>query len=82
MVRVNPQKLAEELKKQNKVYGDGEDQLGGSAPDPDVDDDVEESLEGVIGNQPYPGSFSLSDEVDEDETARRSKPLEPSGQEE
>ena len=41
MPRINPKKIAKQLEEQNKLYGDGEDQLGGSAPDLEVDDEID-----------------------------------------
>lgn len=46
--------------------------LGGSAQGLETDDDTEEMIEAVIGNKPEPGKpFSIAEEVEKDEKARR-----------
>lgn len=52
---------------------EGEQSESGSAPDyEDVEKDVEDMVENVIGNEPESGKpFSIADEVLKDELARR-----------
>lgn len=50
----------------------GEDAVGGSSPSLTTDDDVEESLEEVVGVNVVPGTpFSLADEIEKNELNRR-----------
>jgi len=77
MAKPTPKQLEEELKKQDKLYGDGEDRLGGSATDPEEDDDMEEAMEDVTGDdfdEEEPKPLNVAEEVDEDEEAIREKP--------
>lgn len=56
----------------DEVNHSGEDAVGGSSPSLTTDDDVEESLEDVIGVDVVPGKpFSLADTIEENELDRR-----------
>jgi len=72
MARLSPKQLEEELKKQNELYGDGEDQLGGSATDPEADDDTKKELEDEIGHpvDPDQEGFSIGETINEEEEER------------
>jgi hypothetical protein len=51
---------------------DGEESVSGSAPSVTSDDDVDEMVENVFGNQPIPGEpFTMDDEIISDEMRRR-----------
>jgi len=76
MARLTPQQLEDELKKQNKIYGDGDDQLGGSATNPDEDDDLDDAMEEAFGEEPKPGEpVDIAEKVDEDESALKDLPF-------
>lgn len=79
MARQSPDDIQKEVEEQEEeVYGTGT--AGSSDPDPDIvtRDDSEEKLEDAVGNEiDNTKPFSLADEVEKDEKARRSKPIEP-----
>jgi len=64
MAKPTPKQLEEELKKQNRDFGDFDD----IDPD-DYGKDVDDDLKAVIGNEPDPeeDGFSIAEEVDKDE---------------
>lgn len=66
MARQKPEEIKKELQKQeDEVYGD--ETWGGSNPRPSSDDDVEEELKEVTGDEPIEGEpYSISDAVNED----------------
>ena len=74
MVKQKASDVKKELKdEQDEFYGDTS--ISGSAPDPESDDKVLEFVKEVTGNEPKPGDpFSLAEEVEKDEKARRTKP--------
>jgi len=71
MARLTPDELQKQLDQQADIYGDGDDTISGSAPDPDkiASKSTEDHLVDVIGNEPDPeeDGFNLGDEVNEDE---------------
>lgn len=61
----------------------GEEEASGSAPGVTSDDDVGEMVEEVTGEEPEPGKpFSIAEEVEKDEKARRGMPPKPAETEE
>jgi len=77
MAKPTPKQLEEELKKQDDLYGDGEDRLGGSATDPEEDDDMEEAMEDVTGDEfddEKPEPVNIAKEVEDDEEEIRELP--------
>jgi len=74
MVKAKAKDIKKQIQQQDKdVYGDTT--ISGSSPDPESDDDVEKVVEEVTGEKPKQGEeFSISDEVEKDEKARRTKP--------
>ena len=66
--------IKKQIKKQdNENYG--EETISGSSHDPESDDDTAKALEEAVGTDIKQGQeFSLKDEVEKDERARRTKP--------
>lgn len=62
---------------------EGEGEMGGSATEPTADDDTKRAVEEAIGNEPVEGEpFSIAEEVEKDEKARRGMtPPEPEEEE-
>lgn len=65
---VLPDEQEEELKESAQ---DGSGDIGGTAPDPEADDDVDEVYKETFGNEPR--DKTIGEEINEDEKARREK---------
>jgi hypothetical protein len=75
MVRPHPDDIKKELEEQEDAYY-GDETVSGSNPNPAkvTQNDTEDNIEDVTGNEPKAGvPFSLADEVDDDEMARRGR---------
>lgn len=67
MVKQNPTEIEQELKKQQKDFGDDPDEFAGESDEPM---DVDEAMEKVTGNAPLPKkSLNIAKEVEDDEKA-------------
>jgi hypothetical protein len=66
-------KLKKQVREQDDIVY-GEETISGSSPKPESDDDIEEILEEVMGDDiDFLNGFSLEEEVKKDEKARRTK---------
>lgn len=76
MVKQKAKDVKKEVEEQEKRnYGD--ETISGSSPDPSSDDDVDEVVEEITGEEP--GMFEpvgIAEEIDKDEKALHTKPEE------
>jgi len=75
MARLTPQQQKDMLKRQEDLYGDGEEEMGGSATAPGADD-LDDAMKEAFGEEPEPGEpVDIAEKVDEDENALKDLPF-------